>query len=130
VTHVAPAAFERSGLTRAALRGGGFAPADAIPERVTAALAALRGPGRALVYVYFGEVDKAGHVYGPESLRWSEQVEAVDAALFDLAARMPTGTSLTVTADHGMVPSPEQERLDLAWLPELDEGVRHLGGEP
>jgi Type I phosphodiesterase / nucleotide pyrophosphatase len=130
VTHVAPATFERSGLTRAALRGGSFAAADAVADRVGAVLAALRRPGRALVYVYFGEVDKAGHVHGPDSWQWSDQVEAVDAALAEIAAGMPPGTSLTVTADHGMVAAPEQERLDLAWHPELAHGIRHLGGEP
>src|SRR5690606_31579219 len=59
VTHVAPSVFERSGLTRATLRGTGFRPADTIPERVAAVRELVRRPGRQLVYVYFGEVDRS-----------------------------------------------------------------------
>lgn len=130
VTHVAPSVFERSGLTRATLRGTGFRPADTIPERVAAVRELVRRPGRHLVYVYFGEVDKAGHVHGPDSYEWTDRVEEVDAALAEIAAALPPGTSLTVTADHGMVPAPEEERLDLADHAELAHGIRHLGGEP
>lgn len=130
VTHVAPTPFERSGLTRATLRGTGFRPADTIPERVAAVRSLVRRPGRHLVYVYFGEVDKAGHVHGPDSYGWTDRVEEVDAALAEIAASLPAGTSLTVTADHGMVAAPEEERLDLADHAELARGIRHLGGEP
>lgn len=130
VTHVAPAAFERSGLTRATLRGTVFRPADTIPERVAAIRELARRPGRWLLYVYFGEVDKAGHVHGPDSYEWTDRVEQVDAALAEIAASLRPGTSLTVTADHGMVAAPESERYDLARHPELAHGIRHLGGEP
>lgn len=132
VTRVGPPYFEKSGLTRATLRGGRFLGASSMAERVYTTLAALLGSGRgpSLVYLYFGEVDKAGHIHGPDSWQWGEQVEAVDAALADLARRLPAGTSLTVTADHGMVTAPEAQRRDLAYEPELAHGIRHLGGEP
>jgi hypothetical protein len=130
VTRVGPAHFEASGLTRAALRGGRFAVARRPAQRVTAALAALARDPRALVYLYWGEVDKTGHEHGPDSWQWGEQVEAVDAQLADLARRLPAGTSLTVTADHGMVHTPEQDRHDLAYEDDLAHGIRHLGGEP
>ncbi|MDQ3384206.1 MAG: alkaline phosphatase family protein, partial [Actinomycetota bacterium] len=81
VTRVGPAHFEASGLTRAALRGGRFAVARRPAERVTAALAALARDPRALVYLYWGEVDKTGHEHGPDSWQWGEQVEAVDTQL-------------------------------------------------
>lgn len=130
VTSVGPAHFIRSGLTRAALRGGSFAAAGPLPERVEAALAAVRRGPRALVYLYWGQVDKLGHQHGPESWQWGEEVERVDAALAGLAARLPVGTSLTVTADHGMLATPLTDRLDLADRPDLAHGIRHLGGDP
>ncbi len=134
VSTVSQPAFEGSGLTKAALRGGRFVPARSLAERVRATLgevtrSARRGH-RALVYLYIGEVDKAGHEHGPDSLRWGETVEEVDAALAALGAGLPANTSLTVTADHGMVEAPKTLRRDIAHDPVLGEGVALLGGEP
>lgn len=130
VTRIGPGYFDGSGMTRAAQRGGSFAAASALTERVDAAVAALHAAPRSFVYLYWGEVDKVGHVHGPGSWQWGEEVERTDAALADLADRLPAGTSLTVTADHGMVDAPETLRRDLAWEPDLAHGIRHLGGDP
>lgn len=130
VTRIGPGYFDGSGMTRAAQRGGSFAAARSLPERVDAAVAALAAAPRSFVYLYWGEVDKIGHTFGPGSWQWGEEVERTDAALADLASRLPAGTSLTVTADHGMVDAPESERRDLAWEDDLALGIRHLGGDP
>jgi hypothetical protein len=47
-----------------------------------------------------------------------------------LAARVPAGTAIHVTADHGMVEVPFGRRVDLAVERELLTGVRDVGGEP
>jgi len=130
VTMVGPHYFEGSGLTMAALRGARFAGAKALDDRVTAAVSAVRAAPRALVYLYWGDVDKIGHVHGCESWQWGEQVEAVDAAIASLAAQVPDDTLIVVTADHGMVDIPHSDRIDLINEPALMAGVRHLGGEP
>ena len=130
VTRIGPAFFEGSGLTEATLRGGRFVAADGLDARVDAALAALRRPGRSLVYVYWGEVDKVGHVHGAASWEWGEEVGAVDLAVRRLARRMPPDCLLLVTADHGMVDVPGDARLDLAADAELADGVLLTGGEP
>lgn len=130
VTRIGPSYFDGSGLTRAAQRGGVFSGARELSARVDAAVAALTASPRAFVYLYWGEVDKTGHSFGPDSWQWGEEVERTDAALSDLAARLPPGTSLTVTADHGMVSAPESARRDLAWEEDLAHGIRHLGGDP
>ncbi|TQM96567.1 type I phosphodiesterase/nucleotide pyrophosphatase [Ornithinimicrobium humiphilum] len=132
-TTVSRTAFETSGFTRAALRGGGYLPADTAEERTAGVLRALAEAGRrgrALVYAYWDEVDKAGHVHGPDTLEWGEAVEAVDAFVAGLAEQAPEGTVIVVTSDHGMVEAPVAERRDLAIDPVLDEGVRLLAGEP
>lgn len=130
VTRIGPDYFDGSGLTRAAQRGGQFRGARELTARVETALAALAAAPRSFVYLYWGEVDKIGHGFGPDSWQWGEEVERLDAALADLAARLPAGTSLTVTADHGMVSAPESLRRDLAWEEGLAHGIRHLGGDP
>lgn len=130
VTMVGPHYFDGSGLTTAALRGGRFAAAATLEDRVDAAVSAVRSSSRALVYLYWGEVDKVGHVHGCQSWQWGDEVEAVDRALARLAERLPDDTSLVVTADHGMVDIPFTDRIDLVDEPALMNGIRHLGGEP
>ncbi|TQJ10594.1 alkaline phosphatase family protein [Lapillicoccus jejuensis] len=130
VTRIGPAYFDGSGLTEAALRGGRFVAARHLPERVEAALTAVRASSRSLVYLYWGDLDKVGHVHGCGSWEWGDELEAVDGALAELARRVPSDTAVYVTADHGMVDAPHALRLDLAHDEELSRGVRHLGGEP
>ena len=129
VTMIGPNYFEGSGLTTAALRGARFRGARDLPGRVEAALTALRESPRALVYLYWGELDKVGHVRGCDSWQWGDELEAIDRALAELAARLPRGTALHVTADHGMVDVPHEHRLDVAHEPALSAGVRHVAGE-
>lgn len=130
VTMVGPAKFAGSGLTRAVLRGARAVPALDPEEAVRATAAALQGPGPALVYLYWGDIDRTGHVHGPDGWQWTEQLELLDDTLADLLEAVPTDTLVTVTADHGMVHAPHELRLDLAVQAELARGIRHLGGEP
>lgn len=128
-TRIGPAFFDGSGLTNAALRGGHFAAGRSMADRVDVALHALRAPGPSLVYLYWGDLDLTGHEHGCRSGRWGEELEAVDAELARLARSLPRGTGLVVTADHGMVDIPFDDRIDLAVEPDLLAGVRHIGGE-
>lgn len=130
VTRIGPRYFDGSGLTNAALRGGRFASAWKLSDRVELALTAVRASRRSLVYLYWGELDKVGHVHGCQSWQWGEELEAVDAALSELSRRVPAGTSVVVTADHGMVDVPMDCRIELADRPDLREGVRVVAGEP
>ncbi|WP_377642165.1 alkaline phosphatase family protein [Oryzobacter terrae] len=129
VTRVGPAYFDGSGLTNAALRGGRFAAADTLAARVDATLAAVRATPRALVHLYWGELDKVGHVFGCDAWQWGDELEAVDRELARLAASLPRDCSLTVTADHGMVDVPLHQRVDVADDPRLAAGARHVSAE-
>lgn len=130
VTRIGPGFFDGSGLTNAALRGGGFAAAHSLDARVASALAAARASHRALVYLYWGELDKVGHVHGCQSWEWGDQLELIDRSLARLVAGVPADTSVYITADHGMVDAPHALRIDLAHDVELAADVRHVGGEP
>ncbi len=121
--------FAGSGLTTAALRGGEFVGAKRLRSRVEIAVDALARSGPSLVYLYWGEVDGAGHLYGWRSREWRRALRSADLELARLARRLPTGTLLLITADHGMLDVPAADRLDLATMPELDDGIAVLGGE-
>jgi hypothetical protein len=129
VVRIGPGYFDGSGLTEAALRGGRFVAASSLDDRVDAAIVALRSAPRTLVYVYWGDVDKIGHIKGAGSWEWGEELAKVDAAVRRLVAELPADAALHVTADHGMLDVPFAQRVDVAAEPELARGVRHLGGE-
>jgi hypothetical protein len=129
VVRTGPAFFDGSGLTNAAIRGGRFVAAGTLTQRVDATLAAVRSAPRALVHLYWGDLDKVGHVEGCDSWQWGDELESIDRELARLAASLPPDCSLTVTADHGMVDSPHELRLDVAHEPLLAAGVRHVTAE-
>ncbi|GAB6903778.1 alkaline phosphatase family protein [Kineosporia succinea] len=130
VIRIGPAFFDGSGLTEAVQRGGRFVAARSLEERVDVAIAAARRSKGALIYVYWGDLDKIGHEQGCSSWKWLAELERVDACAQALADGLPAGSVLAVTADHGMVDVPFENRLDVAHEPELLDGVRHFGGEP
>jgi hypothetical protein len=124
--YVAPGAFEGTGLTGAVYRGVRYAAAETPDERVARALAELRGP-RTHVTVYYGDLDAVGHMVGAGTDEWLAQLAIVDSMAERLAAGLPPGSALYVTADHGMVNV--TEKLDAETTPELTHGVALLGGE-
>ncbi|MDF3045119.1 MAG: alkaline phosphatase family protein [Ornithinibacter sp.] len=129
VVRTGPAFFDGSGLTDATVRGGRFVAAESLAARVDATLAAVRSSPRVLVHLYWGDLDKVGHVAGCDSWQFGDELEAIDRELARLADGLPVDCSLTVTADHGMVEVPHHHRVDVAQEPTLATGVRHVTGE-
>jgi hypothetical protein len=132
VTTVAPEIQRRSGLTRAALRGGRFQGVTALGDLGAAVLDALgAGPAeeRAFCYAYHGDLDMIGHAHGPGSLPWRLQLGVVDRLVASIAEDLPPDTVLAVVADHGMVATDAGWRIDLDTTPALLGGVRRLAGE-
>jgi hypothetical protein len=130
VSTVIPGQFDGSGLTRAALRGGRFTGSIATGDVAARAADAADRGHRSLVYAYTSELDLIGHVRGPASDAWLVQLSLVDALAAQLAARLPSGSALFVTADHGMVEVPDEGKVDADEDAELAEGVVALAGEP
>lgn len=120
--------FAHSGLTRAALRGAVQVSAESWDERIDLALRHLR-LGTPVVYLYWSELDHAGHGHGWRSTQWAEELERVDAGLARLARQCPADSAVVVTADHGMVDTSVQYRIDLADHPALTNGLQLIAGE-
>lgn len=130
VTTVSLPQFGNSPMTQAALRGGNFVPAVTAHARTAAAADAMDTAGPSLMYFYVNELDKAGHRYGCQSEQWEHQLEELDATVKRLNASLPAGTTVLLTADHGMLDVPEEQRIDFAADTSLVDGVRHTAGEP
>lgn len=126
---IGPSRFAGSGLTEAALRGASHLGADRLEDRPGLAAGALRR-GTPLVYLYVGELDKTGHKHGWLSEQWLTQLERLDAAMAELARRVPAGTRILLSADHGMVDTDPDHRIDLSAHRELVRDVVAVAGEP
>ncbi len=125
---ISPPTFAGSGLTRAALRGARHVGATSWSQRMNAALRELQA-GTPLVYLYWSDIDHAGHHHGCGSEQWTASLEDFDGGLGILLSRLPDGVITVLTADHGMVDTARDHIIDLAARPDLDDGVRAIAGE-
>lgn len=126
---VVPHDQEGSGLSRAVLRGGEFRGVYALGDLASRALEALGDDERSLCYAYHADLDVLGHRYGPGSDPWRLQLAHIDRLAAAIAGGLPHESMLVITADHGMVAVGEEDRIDFDTLPQLQDGVRMLGGE-
>ena len=120
--------FAGSGLSLAAWRGFKHIGGDALDQRPYQAYRAIK-EGAKLVYLYVGELDHAGHNHGWHSDKWLQALEALDAMVGQLFRRLPAGTRIVLTADHGMVDTDRHHRIDLAKEKELAKDVVAVAGE-
>lgn len=128
VTVVNKREFVGSGLTVAAHRGADYVGADKVGERLAAAVASSCD-GPSLTYLYDGDLDWTGHRYGVASSQWLQQLSIIDSEAEQLRDSLPASIRLLVVADHGMVDSPLESRIDVDDRHELRDGVALLGGE-
>jgi len=122
--------FSGSGLTRAVLRGGRFSGTYTEGDAVARAADAMEQGHRSLVYVYVSTLDLIGHMRGPDTESWRQQLSIVDGIAEQIAARLPADAAMFVTADHGMVLVPDDVKVDYDATPSLQDGVVALAGEP
>jgi hypothetical protein len=128
VTVVNKREFRGSGLTVAAHRGAEFVGADKVGERIAATVAAS-SERPSLTYVYDGDLDWTGHKYGVASSQWLQQLAMIDAEAEQLREALPDDRRLVVVADHGMVDSAQEHRIDVDEQLELRDGLAVFGGE-
>ena len=126
---VLPAAFLGSGLTEAAYRGAQLHAANTDDDYAQLVADQLRAaPG--LVYAYIADLDTAAHVFGVASPEWHAAAVRVDALLTRLVEALPSDAALLITADHGGLNVPADQRIDLDADPRLSAGVRAVAGDP
>ncbi|SFE92024.1 Predicted pyrophosphatase or phosphodiesterase, AlkP superfamily [Actinacidiphila alni] len=128
---VSSPAFVNTPLTKVALSGGTFHGRLTGEERMDLAAERLGAADRTLVYTYYSELDAMGHRHGVDSDAWRGQLMLVDRLAQRLAEQLPPRGVLYVTADHGMIDIPfdERSRIDFDEDWELRAGVALLGGE-
>jgi hypothetical protein len=131
VSIVSSTSYEGTGLTRAVFRGGSYRGTRTAGDAIAVAAEMSDRGHQSLVYTYISELDLVGHVCGPDTDAWVAQLQIVDRQAEALASRLPSGTALFVTADHGMASMVQDETVDADedGSP-LRRGVRAIAGEP
>ena len=127
VSHIAAKRYEGSGFTQAALRGAQYLGANQIEDIIQNTVEAMK-PASSFTYVYINHLDAAGHDDGVGSEKWLLALSTVSELITGLRDRLPKGTRLWVTADHGMINV--GEKLILGEDNNLMENVTLVGGEP
>jgi hypothetical protein len=125
VSAVSSAKYEDSGLTQAALRGAEYRGVDKDRSFITQAVQALQSP-RSLAYLYLNHLDVVGHGKGVGSPEWLRTLSDMDEVVADLLTKLPSGTRLWITGDHGMINA--GRKIDMPTLP--SEGIELIAGEP
>lgn len=123
---VGAAPYATSGLTRAVLRGSTYLSADTS----LAIVQQTANSSGACTYVYWSALDRVGHAHGVSSAEWRAELRIVDTLLRDLVAAVPSGTTVVVTADHGMLDTRPADRRSIDESALLRHGVRLIAGEP
>ncbi len=129
---IGPAAYEGSGLTHSVLRGSTYVAAESVTDRLDALDAAWASKSSVphLAYMYWAPLDRVGHESGVGSNDWCSALEPVDALIEGVHRMLRSGDTLVVTADHGMVNVPPQNRAAVDDVGHLWAHVRTMLGEP
>lgn len=99
---VQPGDFSASPLSRVLYRGARFEGIWDSEDLIEATVQLAAEPSR-FIFTYVPYVDVAGHVFGLDSPEFSEAVTLAGRIWGELQRRLPPGTALLGTADHGLV---------------------------
>ena len=127
VSQISAKRYEGTGFTRAALRGAQYVGANQISDIANGAAAAL-SKDKSFTYVYINHLDVAGHESGVGSEKWLAALSIVSDLITQLNEKVPKGSRIWVSSDHGMVNV--GEKIILGLDNDLDRDVQLCGGEP
>ena len=127
VSHVAAKRYEGTGFTRAVFRGAEYKGANVIDDLIARTVESL-AKTPSFVYLYMNDVDVAGHSDGVGSHKWIAALTVVDSLVAGLFERVPPGTRLWLTADHGMINA--SKTIILGEDNPLLDGIATTAGEP
>ncbi|MET0931593.1 MAG: nucleotide pyrophosphatase/phosphodiesterase family protein [Aeromicrobium sp.] len=123
------AKFEGTGLTVCSQRGVPFHGINSVYERLDVVVDVIESAPRSVTYAYESRLDHTGHSKGCTSPEWREMLTTVDTELAELRDELPRDTVMIVTADHGMIDLPFENRFDVDANPRLLDDVTMLAGE-
>jgi len=122
--------FAGTDFTKAVWRGAQFQGVRGLAQQGQAMREFFDTHERALVYLYWPALDRTGHSQGVNSESWIHRLEELDSAVEALSGLLRSDEGLVVTADHGMLDVPSDNRLIISEGSPLLDHVVAWGGEP
>ena len=129
-------AFVRGGYNEIFLRGAtkkGYTNARDLSHILRRTIVKSRA-GPRFIYVYWADIDKAGHAHGPSSPEYKREVRALHTllcnALSGIHKKVAQKTILIITADHGQVDVKPKKTLYLNSFQWLEKAFMRKNGRP
>ncbi|MGS0742936.1 alkaline phosphatase family protein [Glaciimonas sp. GG7] len=129
VSCVIPRAYAKSHFTQAVFKADAVFGASSHSDVAALSARALPRGVHGFCYVYHGEIDLCGHLYGPGSNEWCAQLRHADRMAQDLATKLSKEVQLIIVADHGMTTLLPSLVHDFDSDPLLQSGIRTVAGD-
>ncbi|KKC44637.1 MULTISPECIES: alkaline phosphatase family protein [Acinetobacter] len=84
---------------------------------------------RSFTYIYFGNLDLIGHIFGVDSQKWKDEYLYLDSCIKKIHRSLIEKSTLLVTADHGMVNMNKNNMIDFNAIPALTEQTNLICGD-
>lgn len=84
---------------------------------------------RSFSYIYFGNLDYVGHLYGAGSKEWKDELILLESIVEKISKVIPNDAVLIVTADHGMINIDRNNMIDFNKITELKKETHLICGD-
>lgn len=89
----------------------------------------LKNEQKSFSYVYFGNLDLVGHIFGINSKEWKQEFLQIDLILQQIQKLLRGKATLLVTADHGMTHVDSKNMIDFSKIPDLYNQTQLMCGD-
>lgn len=116
-----PDSIAGSIFTKLITKGADTGGYDSLPSALAMLEDMMAGGRHGFIHFYYPGIDTAGHIYGPSSAEYMEEMRKMDAFLASLSASAARHrTTIVMTSDHGQVDVRPDEALMLNDLKGFD----------
>ncbi len=89
----------------------------------------MKNEQKSFSYVYFGNLDLVGHIFGINSKEWKQEFLQIDLILQQIQKLLRGKATLLVTADHGMTHVDSKNMIDFSKIPDLYNQTQLMCGD-
>lgn len=122
--------FVGTDFTKAVWRGAEFVGVKGLVPQGQLMREFFDASDQALAYLYWPALDRTGHSQGVSSDAWTHRLEELDQGVEEISRLLKPEEGLIITADHGMLDIPQENKIIVEEGSPLLAGVSEWGGEP
>jgi predicted AlkP superfamily pyrophosphatase or phosphodiesterase len=122
--------FVGTDFTKAVWRGAEFVGVKGLVPQGQVMREFFDSNDHAVAYLYWPALDRTGHSQGVGSDAWTHRLEELDQGVEEISRLLKPDEGLIITADHGMLDIPHENKIMVEEGSPLLAGVSEWGGEP